>query len=257
MTLTKTSHRPEFTRPAPDSVTFAFPEYPENPNGQSSNIPSTIVTMLPGSRYTTTLHWHVTHTEYIKVISGAALITVSNKTKVCTAEDGIAVIPRYARHEWMRFDRPAHLLSKPQREVQEKWMKEQADDVIEKLGKGDLVAEEWTDPRDGEKEIFFRNIFSTAGESQWRERWWGGVLIVLQMMLVMWELDNLIVLFDLGGAGDGSGWRGVVETAVTYAFMWSAAMTGRALGLKAVNDEYTPKHLFKAWGKEKLSRKAD
>lgn len=155
----------------------------------------------------------------------------------------------------MRFDRPAHLLSKPQREVQEKWMREQGEDVIGRLREMDLVAEEWTDPRDGEKEIFFRNIFSTAGELQWKERWWGGVLILLQMMLVMWELDNLVVLFDLGGAGDGSGWRGAAETVVTYAIMWSAAMAGRALGLKAVTDEYTPRHLFEAWEKEKAKRK--
>ena len=257
MARTKTSHLSEFTRPAPDSVTFAFPKISENPNGQSPNIPSTIVTMRPGSSYTTSLHWHVTHTEYIRVISGAALITVSNKSKVYTAEDGIAVIPRCARHEWMRFDRPAHLLPKPQREVQKKWMEEQGEDVIEELREMDLVAEEWTDPRDGEKEVFFRNIFSTAGESQWKERWWGGTLILLQMMLVMWELDNLVVLVDLGGAGDGSGWRGAVETAVTYAVMWSAAMTGRALGLKAVHEEYTPKHLFKAWEKEKLRKKGE
>ena len=125
-------------------------------------------------------------------------------------------------------------------------MEEQGEDVIEKLRGTDLVAEEWTDPRDGEKEVFFRNIFSTAGETQWKESWWGGVLILLQMMLVMWELDNLVVLLDLGGAGDGSGWRDLLETAVTYAFMWSAAMIGRALGLKAVNEEYTPRHLLKA-----------
>ena len=136
-------------------------------------------------------------------------------------------------------------------------MKEQGEDMVEKLRETDLVAEEWTDPRDGEKEIFFRNIFSTVGESQWRERWWGGIVMWLQMMLVMWELDNLIVLFDLGEAGDGSGWRGVVETAATYAFMWFAAMTGRALGLKAVNNEYTPNHLLMAWEKEKLSRKSE
>ena len=157
----------------------------------------------------------------------------------------------------MRFDRPAHLLYRSQREAQEKWIEEQGEDVIAKLGKMDLVAEEWTDPRDGEKEIFFRNIFSTVGEAQWRERWWGGGLIWLQMMLVMWKLDNLVVLLDLGGARDGSGWRGAVETATTYAFMWSAAMVGKALGLKAVNEEYTPEHLLKAWERGKARGKTE
>ncbi|KAK0512616.1 hypothetical protein JMJ35_004633 [Cladonia borealis] len=257
MARTKTSHLPELTRAAPDSVTFTFPKHSENLNGHSSDTPSTIVTIPPGSSFTTSLHWHVTHTEYIRVISGAALITLSNQTKVYTAEDGIAVIPRYARHEWMRFDRPAHLLSKSQRKGQEKWMEEHGEDVIEKLRGMDLVAEEWTDPGDGEKEVFFRNILSTLKESQWREGWWGVVLMLLQIMLVMWELDNPVVLLDLGGPGDGDGWRGAVETAVTYAFMWSVAMMGKALGLKAVNEEYTPKYLLKAWDEGKAKGKRE
>ena len=136
-------------------------------------------------------------------------------------------------------------------------MEEQGEDVIEKLRGTDIVAEEWTDPRDGEKKVFFRNIFSTAGETQWKESWWGGVLILLQMMLVMWELDNLVVLLDLGGAEDGSGCSGAVETVVTYAFMWSAAMMARALGLKAINEEYTPRHLLNAGEKGMSSAKTE
>ena len=157
----------------------------------------------------------------------------------------------------MRFDRPVHLLSRSQREAQKKWTEEQGEDVIEKLRGEDLVAEEWTDPKDGEKEVFFRNIFSTVGEAQWKERWWGGGLMLLQMMIVMWELDNLVVLLDLGGPGNGSGCSGAVETLVTYAFMWSAAMAGRALGLKAVNEEYTPRHLLKAGEKGRSRGKTE
>ena len=153
----------------------------------------------------------------------------------------------------MRFDRPARLLSISQREGQEKWMGEQGDDVVGKLREADLVVEEWTDPRDGEKEILFRNIFSTVGESQWKEGWWGGWLMWLQIMLVMWELDNFVVLCDLGGGGgDGRGWKRVVETVATYAVMGSAAVVGRVVGLRAVREEYTPRGLFEAWerGKE-------
>ena len=136
-------------------------------------------------------------------------------------------------------------------------MEEHGEDVIEKLRGMDLVAEEWTDPGDGEKEVFFRNILSTLKESQWREGWWGGSLMLLQIMLVMWEMDNPVVLLDLGGAGDGGGWRGAVETAVTYAFMWLVAMMGKALGLKAVNEEYTPDHLLRAWEKGKARGKTE
>ena len=153
----------------------------------------------------------------------------------------------------MRFDRPVHLLSRSQREAQEKWIEEQGDDVIEKLRGMDLVAEEWTDPADGEKEIFFRNIFSVVGEVRWKEGWWGGWMMWLQVMLVMWELDNFVMLVDLGGEGDGRAWRGVGETGWTYGVMGAAAVIGRVVGLRAVREEYTPGYLLGAWegGKER------
>ena len=243
MPLTKTSNLPELTRSPPDSVTFAFP--PHSP--PDDEIAPTLITFRPSSTISTSLHWHTTHTEYIKVLSGAALVMVAGKVKIYTAEDGTAVVPRYARHEWMRFDRPAHLLSKKQMEYQEKWMEEQGEDIVQKLKKTEVVAEEWTEPKDGEKEIFFRNLFSSAREPQWKGSWLGGVYMVLQIMCVMWKLDNYIVLVDLGGKGDGSGWRGFVEAVISYSVMGLASAVGRLMGLMAVNEEYTPGWLMRSW----------
>ena len=182
---------------------------------------------------------------------------VAGKVKIYTAEDGTAVVPRYARHEWMRFDRPAHLLSKMQRECQEKWMEEQGEDIVQKLKNTEVVAEEWTEPKDGEKEIFFRNLFSTAREPQWKGSWLGGVYMVLQIMSVMWKLDNYIVLVDLGGKGDGSGWRGFVEAVISYSVMGLANAVGRLMGLRAVNEEYTPGWLMRSWEEGKADGKIE
>ena len=87
---------------------------------------------------------------------------VSGVSRIYTARDGTAQIPRYARHEWMRFDRPAHLLSRGQREAQEAYFREHGKKEIEEMQGEDLIAEEWTDPADGQKEMFFRNLFCTS-----------------------------------------------------------------------------------------------
>lgn len=243
MPLTKTSHRKSFYRPG---ATFSFAP---PPSSNTSTISPTIINLHVGSEYTTQYHWHATHTEHVHIISGAALITVSGVSKIYTAQDGSAQIPRYAPHEWMRFDRSAHLLSKGQRETQETYLREHEEE-IEELKRDEVIAEEWTDPADGQKEIFFRNIFSTILEPQYDSDvfWLGELWRTLQVMCVMWELDNYVVLVDLGGCRGG--WRKVVEAALTYIIMGLLMTLGRICGCKGVNEEYVPKHFIQKWGNE-------
>ena len=244
MPLTETSHQSFFYRPPPTSTTFSFPP-PTSLN--SPTIPPTIVHIHVGSEFTTQNHWHVTHTEYIRVTSGAALITVSGVSKIYTAQDGVARVPRHARHEWMRFDRPARLVSGGQREVQEAYLRDHGKEEIERLKGEDVIAEEWTDPADGQKEIFFRNIFSTLLEPQYGPNVsrLGELWRTLQIMCVMWELDNYLVLVDLGGRRGG--WRALIEAAFTFAVMGSMMILGRLCGCRAVSEEYTPRYLIKRW----------
>lgn len=172
---------------------------------------------------------------------------VSGISKIYTAKDGAAQVPRYARHEWMRFDRPAHLLTEGQKEAQEAFFREHGNEEVERLKGEDLIAEEWTDPADGQKEIFFRNLFSTALEPQsgFKFPWVGEPWKMLQIMCAMWELDNYLVLVDFGGWRGG--WRALVEAAFTYAVMGSMMTLGGLCGCKAVSDEYTPQRLIKRW----------
>ncbi|KAM0804778.1 hypothetical protein BDR22DRAFT_549408 [Usnea florida] len=248
MPLTNTTHQTSFYRPPPDSVTFAF----SPPASRDTTvIPPTMITFHVGSELSTQYHWHTTHTEYLRVKSGAALITVSGMSRIYTARDGTAQIPRYARHEWMRFDRPTHLLSQGQREAQEAYIQECEKEEIEKLRGEDLIAEEWTDPTDGQKEMFFRNLFSTASEPQYASdvSWLGDLWKTLQIMCVMWEMDNYLVLVDFGGWRGG--WRELVEAAFTYVVMGCMMALGRLCGCRAVSEEYTPKHLIQRWKSER------
>ena len=244
MPLTDTTQESSFYRPPPVSTTFSFP--PPAPLDDPI-FPPTIITIHVGSEFSTQDHWHATHIEYIHVTYGAALITVSGVSKIYTAMDGVARVPRYARHEWMRFDRPARLLDKMQREAQEAFFREHGKAELEKLKGEDLIAEEWTDPTDGQKEIFFRNIFSTMLEPRDKSRVSSleELRRMLQIMCVMWKLDNYPVLVDFGGWRGG--WRAQVEVGFTYTVMGCLMVLGRLCGCRAVSEEYTPKHLIERW----------
>ena len=149
----------------------------------------------------------------------------------------------------MRFDRPARLLSAEQREVQEAYFREEGKEKLDSLRGVDTVAEEWTDPADGQKEMFFRNISSTMAEPRYRSN--GRVVRLgelwrqVQIMCVMWELDNYVVFVDFGGWKGG--FRQAVESGVTYAVMGGLMLLGRLFGCRGVNQEYTPEHLVKRW----------
>ena len=172
-------------------------------------------------------------------------------SKIYTAQDGAAQIPRYAPHEWMRFDRSAHLLNNEQRKAQETYFQEHGKAELEILKGEELIAEGWTDPADGQKEIFFRNIFSTILEPHYDSdvSWLGELWRTLQVKCVMWELDDYLVLVDFGGWKGG--WRKVVEAALTYTVMGFLMTLGRICGCKAVNEEYTPQHLIEIWESER------
>ncbi|KAK6069067.1 hypothetical protein SCUP234_10857 [Seiridium cupressi] len=111
-----------FSRPAPAAVTYDL------------SIPNqATITLPPKSTWTSGPHWHETHTEFLRVLSGAAEITLSGAVlPSVTRDDGIVTVPRGAVHEWRR-SRAAN-------------------------GEEDLVVREWTHPGDGAKEVFFRNL---------------------------------------------------------------------------------------------------
>ncbi len=75
--------------------------------------------------------------EFIQVVQGHALITVGEDTAVFGPEDGVVAIPRFTIHQYGRADDTS---------------KGAASRAI------DLIVKEWTDPADGEKEVFFRNV---------------------------------------------------------------------------------------------------
>ncbi|KAH8669655.1 hypothetical protein BGZ60DRAFT_408005 [Tricladium varicosporioides] len=160
MPPTTTTNRTSFTRPLPSSVTYTLPSTP-------FAFPVVTITIPPHSTWTSGLHFHAMHTEYLSVVKGTALVTLDGVTNTYTSSDGIITVPRYMKHEWQRGD------------------KGNGED------KDELVVKEWTDPEDGEKEIFFRNLNSaildaTSNGLRKPNEW----MLTWQLFTIFWQLDN-------------------------------------------------------------------
>jgi mannose-6-phosphate isomerase-like protein (cupin superfamily) len=164
----------------------------------------------------TGLHWHETHTEYLEVVQGYALVTIGKHTSVFSKDDGIITIPRYAIHQYMRADKT-----------------EQG-----KVGKDmDLIVREWTEPGDGDKEVFFRNMISLIMDK--KDTSLGTVDMLLSVMVVCWYHDDYPVFWK-GPELLGTGVQERVRRVVTYSLMGCLVLIGRIIGCKPQYPEYTP-----------------
>lgn len=203
MPRTITKNYNSFTRQG--SVTYALPSPP-------FSSPVVTITLPPKSTWTSGLHWHETHTEYLQIVRGTALVTLNKSTRTYTAADGIVIIPRFARHEWQRA-----------------------------IADGEeLVVREWTDPADGAKEVFFRNLSSVVVDCTKNgppKEWW----LTWQLFVVFWGLDNYPVFLEIA-------WVPLVgstlEWALTHLLLLAAVLAGKIVGLKSAYGEYTPSKIL-------------
>ena len=168
------------------------------------------IKLPPRSTWTSGLHWHEFHTEFLSILQGTALVTLGSSTKTYDPGDGPIRVDRFTVHEWRRLP-PA----------------EDPDAGVE------LIVQEWTDPADGEKELFFRNLNSVILDAmtskpsllQWMPT---GLWIDWQVMVICHGYDNYPVFVGTGTL------RGLV----THAWLFLVAIVGRFYGLRASYDEY-------------------
>lgn len=177
------------------------------PNSQKEE--GITITIPPRSQFTTGLHWHETHTEYIRILKGRAYVTVGDNSKICDPGDGDIKVPKSTLHEYMRADA--------------KLPADQGDD-------GDVEIFEWTEPADGLKEVFFRNGVSAFLVR--REKVSLG--LVLQVVLIMSAMDNYPLLLPRWAGG----WY------LIHGLFYALAPLARILGMKSWYEEFTPRHLW-------------
>ncbi|KAI1440867.1 hypothetical protein F5Y02DRAFT_324452 [Annulohypoxylon stygium] len=196
-----------FTRPAPAAVTYDL------------SVPDqATITVPPGSSWTSGPHWHEAHTEFLQVLAGRARVTLAERTFVVgkgDGEEGVITVPRGVVHEWRRADRKGECEGK---------VEEGGDED------GELVVREWTEPKDGAKEIFFRNLNGLVldATTNKREGSWTNTFLEIELWNLFWRADNYPVVL-------GTGWVGGVATKMVMGF---AVTLGWIFGCRGVYEEY-------------------
>ncbi|KAI1480180.1 hypothetical protein F4774DRAFT_425276 [Daldinia eschscholtzii] len=201
---TRRTHQDVFTRAGPEAVTYDL-----------SVRDQATIRVPVGSAWTSGAHWHDSHTEFLRVLSGRARVTLSGRTFCVGPDDGVVTVPRGAVHEWRRDE------------------EEGEGEGSGQAGPEDLVVREWTEPKDGAKEMFFRNLNGIILDTSMRRggRFGGEALLTLELWNLFWRADNYPVTLGTGRVG------GVA----TRAAMGVAVVLGWVLGRTGVYEEYSSK----------------
>ncbi|KAF5657919.1 hypothetical protein FCIRC_13081 [Fusarium circinatum] len=200
------------------------------------------ITLPESSTWSSGLHWHESHDEYLKVVKGTIRVRLGDSRQVISASDGNQPeikVPRYAWHEWQRA----------------------APDGQE------VVVVERTEPDDNDKAIFFWNLngvilnspkmFSdeTSVVSRLPSRLQGlflDVWIPLNLYIIFRCLDNIPVFLnvpDLSRVSDDR-LRGLlqsIDTVISHLILLVASCVGFVLGLQPVQQKYTPDDAYSTW----------
>lgn len=215
---TNTQHLTTFTRPAPGAVVYDV-----------SQEHVVTISVPPQSTWTSGLHWHEKHTEYLQVVMGRARIMLDGNTRVYGPSDGVIEVPKFTIHEWQRE-------AKGYARADGEEMK-------------DLVVREWTVPADGQKEMFFRmlNSYLIEPEPQRLHRWlplpssllvWlEQRVVLLQLFTIFREMDNWPTFDEEANRADWQTW------AVTHTYIQCSWLVGNWLGLEGRYPEYVGAHL--------------
>ena len=164
----------------------------------------------PHSSWTSGLHWHETHTEFLSILQGKALVTLGTSMRTYGPEDGLIRVDRFTVHEWKR-----PLL------------------VEDSNADVELVVQEWTEPADGGKEGFFRNLNSAILDAEISKpsvlsRMSTGLWIDWQIMVICYGHDNYPVFVR----------NEVLRRPVTHAWLLLVAMAGKVVALRASYKDY-------------------
>ncbi|KAH3919196.1 hypothetical protein HBH56_030000 [Parastagonospora nodorum] len=258
-------------RPGPSAVAYHIPDTPPTP---SHPIPKTTISLPRHSHWTSGLHFHTAHTEYLHLLRGAIWLHLDGSDMMLSAAAGgemyigtgqrkpsgaglVIEVPKYARHEWRRAENYYGV----RRTIGVRYVKPaDVDDEV--------VVEEWTNPADLGKPLFFWNLNGViagvvddevlSGAQRVVKKvlrsWW----VELQLFVIFWELDNWPVFVGLGGVLGGQSrlqkfaYRYVersVEYFMTFVVLFAAKVLGWLIGIRAVEQRRTPGELWRAYNR--------
>ena len=268
-----------------EAVVYHIPISPPSLPLPSSPTPSpykTTISLPRHSPWTSGLHFHTTHTEYLRLLRGAIFIYLDGETQILSAKAGGSVaiygdktavnatpglqvkVNKYARHNW---GRARESLSRKRITCVVPRYPEDIDDEV--------VVEEWTEPVDLTKPLFFWNLNAVVltpldarleGRGKMAARWMlGGWWVSFQLFTIFYELDNWPVVVGLRGVlGGETDWpwirrwnrqiEGAVEWCIIMIVVGFVRAVGWVLGVKAVEKERTPEGLWEGYQKNRACK---
>jgi len=246
---------------------------PTTPSSDDASPLKTTIALPRRSNWTSGLHFHAAHTEYLRLVKGAMFVELHGQTKLISAAKGgeidrdtgdlmqeglVIVVPRYARHNWGRLEHHIHTSNMSlgyDSNQQDLWPEDWTEDV---------VVEEWTDPSNIQKALFFWNlnrIITESSEATLKRRQQvtkailGRFWIDLQLFTVFWQLDNWPIFIDLRLMPSVSSREffcrstNAAEVVISFVLLFVARIAGLLLGLHAVEQRRTPDALWEAYSK--------
>ncbi|KAL1862788.1 hypothetical protein VTK73DRAFT_6647 [Phialemonium thermophilum] len=246
------------TRPLPNAVRYDL------------SAPDQVqITLPPRSLWSSGLHWHETHVEYLRVVQGRVRVRLGGLEKIVRAAGGGSEpapppeirIDKNVWHEWSRAD---------------------AGEDDDGEDDEDAVVVERTVPADGEKSVFFWNLNGVLLEAQRGvatrrapvallpaplRSWVSDAWVTLSLFVIFAHLDNVPVLLDALGLASRVGWTPGwdsppgrllrrVDGLCSHVVLGAAAVLGWALGIRAVRLELTPDGALRRWTSHRASHKA-
>lgn len=216
---------PIIKRPLPNAVTYDL----SSPYHVTITLPS-------GSTWSSGLHWHESHVEYLRIVKGRVRVRLGDTVRMISAathDTGSSIenvketrVDKHMRHEWSRAE----------------------------LNGEDVVVIERTEPTDGEKAIFFWNLNGVILDAQSRLKTrnaTGFTVRPRQTLIELWLTLNLFVIFRsldnfpvFLGLPERYHWaeriatHSVLQVAFILAYIWT---------IEPVDIRYTPEDIFREW----------
>lgn len=208
--------------------------------------------ILPaGSTWTSGLHWHEHHTEYLRVRKGCISVTLGSQTRTITAADTEIRIDPYVWHSWQRSN------------------------ISIDEDKQDVVVEERTEPEDSEKAVFFWNLNGVLLHERvacppymWKRAhgWLVDAWVLLHLLALFHALDNVPVFINILEAFAKRGfvfpegtlghvWLSSVDRGISRVVLFVGVWFAWALGIRPVNAARTPEEVLTRWQERRRGKR--
>lgn len=190
----------------------------------------TTITLPAASKWTSGLHWHETHVEYLQVIKGSVKVTLNGRSLIIDApqndeDTAVVKVDKFVRHEWGRADYGLNHEA------------------------GEVVVLEYTEPADGSKSDFFwcvngviLNSIAALSAAQGMHRIARDWAMYLRLLCVFSAYDNYPVILSLPSVISYRfpALQILVESFTTKTWLEFGVLFARLSGLSLRLEDYLP-----------------